>query len=125
MSIRKYNSHLLCISSLAYLLSGVIMLKENLFLSVLLLVVTTFSILHHKNFRSLKLQILDWVFGAVLVVCVLYLKFNPLIFILLTTLILFRIIDHIIFRAKNYRVFGRVHAFWHFFSALAVLSVLV
>lgn len=93
----KYNSGILCVSSLIYLLAGVVMFRKSPYLSLLLFIVTAFSILYHRNFKNFNLKAPDWMFGAILAVYLYYLfgvRFDPYIFTFLAALLIFRIFDH-------------------------------
>ncbi len=125
---RKYNSQILCVSSLVYLLAGLIVIGRNPYLSVLLFIVTIFSILYHHNFKDFNLKVLDWTFGTILLFYLLYIiniKFDLYIFILLVVLMAFRLLDHILFKTKRYGIFSYTHSAWHFLSGLVVVFAMI
>jgi len=124
MLSRKYNSHILCLSSLVYLLAGIIVIDKNLYLSILLFGVTTFSILYHHSFKNISLKILDWTFAMILFLYALYIvrvKFDPYILIIIAAIVVFKVVDHIVFKTRHYRIFNYTHSVWHFFSALIIV----
>lgn len=125
---RKYNSRMLCLSSLVYCFAGLITIEKNFYLSILLFVVTIFSILYHNNFKNFSLKFLDWTFGIILLLYLLYIiniKFDLYILTFLLLLIAFRISDHIIFKAKNYGIFSYTHSFWHLLSGVVIICIVV
>ncbi len=124
----KYNSQILCISSLIYFFAGLITIEKNLYLAILLFTVTIFSILYHRSFKNFNLKVLDWAFGVILLLYLIYIiniKFDVYIFIFLLILVTFRILDHILFRAKRYGIFSYTHSLWHLLSGLAIVCIFV
>jgi len=124
----KYNSSILCVSSLVYFLVGFIVIETNLYLAILLFTVTLFSVLYHNNFKDFNLKVLDWTFGAILFLYLLYIvniEFDLYIFTLIASLVAFKILDHVIFKARRYGVFNYTHSLWHFLSGVAVVLVII
>lgn len=123
----KYDSHMLCISSLVYLFLGVIVFKDNLYLGLLFFVVTLFALLHHGNFKNFSFKALDWIFGIILAVYIYYLtavKFDTYIFSFLIILAMFRLLDHILFRMKRYGIFSYTHSMWHVLSGVLTFMII-
>ena len=123
----RYNSHLLCLSSLIYLLAAVIAFPKSHALSALIFMVTIFSILHHAKHRNMQLETVDWILGISLTLAALYLfRDFLLVYILLCILIIFRTFDFFVFQVKRYRVYNYSHSVWHLISSLAIviLSIL-
>ena len=147
----KYNSSILCVSSLVYFLVGFIpiylkigiqpfflfyvffkQIHKFFFLAInlaiLLFTVTLFSVLYHNNFKDFNLKVLDWTFGAILFLYLLYIvniEFDLYIFTLIASLVAFKILDHVIFKARRYGVFNYTHSLWHFLSGVAVVLVII
>ena len=125
---RKYNSGILCISSLIYFLAGVITYEKTPYLSLLLFIVTIFSILYYNNFKNFNLKTLDWVSGIVLAVYLYYffgIYFNTYIFVFLVVLVVFRIFDHLLFKTKRYGVFSYTHSVWHLLSGIVIILLFI
>lgn len=125
---RKYNSTILCVSSLIYILAGLIVVQKNFYLAVLLFIVTIFSILYHHSFKNFSLKALDWIFGTILFLYLYYLfdvRFDLYIFAFLLFLVAFRMLDHILFKRKRYGIFSYSHSAWHLLSGLAIISIFV
>jgi hypothetical protein len=123
---RKYNSQILCASSLIYLLAGLIVIRTNFYLAVLLFAVTIFSILYHRSFKDFHLKTLDWVFGIILFLYLYYLfnvKFDVYIFAFILMLIAFRLLDHVLFKRRRYGVFSYTHSAWHLLSGIAIIYI--
>ena len=125
---KKYNSTILCASSLIYILAGLIVVQKNFYLAILLFVVTIFSILYHHSFKDFHLKVLDWFFGIILFLYLCYLfgmKFDVYIFLFILMLATFRLADHILFKTRRYGIFSYTHSVWHLLSGLAVISIFV
>lgn len=121
---RKYNTHLLCASSLVYLLAGLAVFNKNVYLAILLFAVTVFSVAYHNNFKNFNFKALDWTFGAILLFYVFYIlkiQYDLNIIVFLSLLVSFRIIDHIFFKTKHYGMFSYSHSVWHVISGLAII----
>ena len=124
----KYNSHILCVSSLVYLFAGLVILEQNLNLSILLFIVTIFSVLYHGNFHNFSLKALDWVFGLILFVYVWYLfsvRFDVYIFVFLCVLLAFRLVDHFLFKTRRYGIFSYTHSFWHLLTGIIIVLLFI
>ncbi len=125
---RKYNTHLLCISSLVYLLAGLMALDRNIYLAILLFAVTLFSVTYHSNFKNFNFKTLDWVFGGILLFYIFYvlkIQYDLNIVIFLSLLLSFRIVDHIFFKTKRYGIFSYSHSLWHVLSGIAIALMVV
>ena len=122
---RNYNSYLLCVSSLAYLAVGLLVITKNPYLAILLFAVTLFSILHHRNFKSFILKSLDLFFSTFLLLYILNIRFDLFVLILLITLTVFRLFDYILLKKENYGIFSYTHSLWHLVSGLAIVSAVV
>ncbi len=127
LSTKKfYNSHILCLSSFVYVFAGLAVMEKNPYLAALLLIVAVFSVLYHNNFQSPNLKILDWVFGAIVTLYMLYIirvQYDPYIFALIIILVGFRLIDHILFKRKRYGLFSYTHSAWHLISGLLIVGL--
>ncbi len=124
MKKNNYNSYLLCASSVVYLFAAAMIFEKNSGLSFLLVIVTIFSILYHKNFRNLGLKALDWLFGLTLCVYAYYLfgiEFDLYIFGILSILLIFRLVDHTLFKTKRYGIFSYTHSAWHLITAVVIV----
>lgn len=132
MTRKKYHSQILCISSLVYLVAGLIVIGKNPYLSALLLLVTISSILYHRNFNNLNFKTLDWVLGTVMFFYFFYLyisylfktKFDLFIFSVLLAICIFRTLDHGLFKTKHYNIFSYTHSLWHLISGVAIILIL-
>lgn len=125
---RKYNSQILCISSLIYFFAGLAVIEKNPYLATLLFTVTFFSIMYHNNFKDFNLKILDWTFGVILLLYLLYIiniKFDLYILILIVSLVVFRLFDHVLFKTRRYGIFSYTHSLWHLISGLVVVLAIV
>ncbi len=123
---KKYNSQILCVSSLIYFFAGTIIFKTNPYLAILLFAVTIFSIMYHHNFKSFNLKSLDWVFGTILFLYAFYIfkiQFDLYILIFLLLILGFRLMDHILFKTKRYGIFSYTHSLWHILSGLLIVSL--
>ncbi len=120
----KYNWHLLCSSSFAYFMAGAILFRKDPYLSMLLLAVTVFSLLHHYHFHNTKLKALDWVLSVIVWLYVYWVfgaQLGSTIFVLMGGLLALKLLDHFVFRAKRYRLFGYTHSAWHVLTAGVIL----
>ena len=122
---RNYNSYLLCVSSLAYLAVGLLVITKNPYLAILLFAVTLFSILHHRNFKSFILKSLDLFFSTFLLLYILNIRFDLFVLILLITLTVFRLFDYILLKKESYGIFSYTHSLWHLVSGLAIVFAVV
>ena len=122
----KYNSEILCVSSMAYLIAGILLVRTNPYLAGLLFVVTVFSILHHTSFHSFKFKVLDWIFSSALTVTVFSLyRVNSYIFIFIAILTVFRLLDVLALNTKRYKFFNYTHAVWHLLTAVVIVFLAV
>ena len=122
---RNYNSYLLCVSSLAYLAVGLLVITKNPYLAILLFAVTLFSILHHRNFKNFILKSLDLFFSTFLLLYILNIRFDLFVLILLITLTVFRLFDYILLKKESYGIFSYTHSLWHLVSGLAIVFAVV
>jgi len=121
-SSTKYNSQILCLSSLLYLLAGLMVIEQSLLLSIIIFAVTLFSILHHAYHKNLLLTVADWLLAIWLVLHTLYIfRDTNIVYIFLLILIIFKSIDEFIFFSKRYRMFNYSHSIWHLLSSLAII----
>src|SRR3989338_1341119 len=124
----RYNAHLLCLSSLIYLFAGLVVFNKNPYFSILLFIVTIFSILYHKKFRNFSLKVLDWVFGTVLAIYLYYLfriRFDKYIFSFLFVLLIFRLADHVLFKTRRYEIFSYSHSLWHLLTGIVIVLMFI
>jgi len=125
---RNYNSYLLCASSAIYLLVGLALITKGFYLTVLLFLVTVFSVVHHLNFKNLGLKSLDWLFSALLIYYLFYVLKIGLGYYMLALLIvlgIFRLADYVILKRGSYKIFNYTHSLWHLVSGLAIVFAVV
>jgi hypothetical protein len=126
---RKYNSAILCATSLTYFAAGLLALSKNSHLAVLLFAVTIFSIAYHSNFKNFYFKSLDWILGFILTFYIFYsmvtIRFNSYMLAFLLLLAAFRLVDHILFKTKRYGIFSYTHALWHLVSGLTIIGLIV
>ncbi|HBD24822.1 MAG: hypothetical protein A2566_02560 [Candidatus Zambryskibacteria bacterium RIFOXYD1_FULL_40_13] len=123
----KYNSSILCASSIIYFFVGIVTIPKDIYLSILLFIVMLFSVLHHGNFKNFDFKFLDWTFGMILAVYLYYLvrvKFDVYIFSFLLILTAIRLVDHVLFKEKRYGIFSYTHSLWHLLSGLIIVFII-
>lgn len=121
----KPDNLIVTLSSLSYLLSGILIFRANPFISLGLILMTCIAFLHHSFPDSFYIRILDWISALVLITVLFNLAHTTQqtgVFLAVGVLILFLVwlTSFIAFRNEYFLIYNISHAAWHILSAIFI-----
>ena len=121
----KPDNLIVTLTSLSYLISGVLVFKTNPLISLGLILMTVVAFLHHSLPDNFYIRLLDWASALALIALLFNLAYTTQqtgIYLVVGAILLFLVwlISFITFRNEYFLIYNLSHASWHILSAIFI-----